>query len=110
MQLCRTIAHGYLDIQPRGPRDPQGIHGAIWEEIADDSYRQPVDKPLTLVAYDAGPPKIAYVEPVAVGEVLLDMPLFLEPGQYVPVPLQQTYDAAWQRVPQRWRKVLEHAS
>jgi Protein of unknown function (DUF4058) len=96
-----------LDLQPPGPRDPQGIHGAIWEEIADASYRQPGNKPLTLAAYDAGPPKTAYVEPVAVGQALPDMPLFLRPGEYILVPLEATYRAAWQSVPQRWRRVLE---
>lgn len=96
-----------LDLHPPGPRDPEGIHGAIWEEIADASYRQPEKKQLTLVAYDAGPPKTAYVEPVAVGDPLPDRPLFLRPGEYVLVPLEATYQAAWQNVPQRWRRVLE---
>ena len=96
-----------LDLQPPGPRDPNGIHGALWDEIADNSYRAPSDKPLTLAAYDAGPPKTAYIEPVAVGGVLPDMPLFLEPETYVNVPLEATYQAAWRGVPQRWRRVLE---
>ena len=90
-----------LDLQPPGPRDPQGIHGVIWEDIADASYRQPESKPLTLAAYDTGPPKTAYVEPVAVGDPLPDVPLFLEPGEYIVVPLEATYEAAWRRVPQR---------
>ena len=109
-----ALYHGYhlliIDLQPLGPRDPQGIRGAIWEEIADDSYRQPLDKPLTLAAYDAGPPKRCYVEPVAVGDLLPDMPLFLKPGEYISVALQATYDAAWQTVPQRWRRVLTSSS
>jgi hypothetical protein len=96
-----------LDVHPPGPRDPQGIHGAIWEEIADASYRAPVDKPLTLAAYDAGPPQVAYVEPVAVGDPLPAMALFLRPGVYVSVPLEATYQAAFRSVPQRWRRVLE---
>jgi hypothetical protein len=99
-----------LDLQPPGPRDPQGIHGAIWEEFADATYRAPPDKPLTLVAYDAGPPKRAYVEPVAVGSVLPEMPLFLEPGEYINVPLEATYQTAWQSVPQRWQRVLDGRS
>jgi hypothetical protein len=64
-------------------------------------------KPLTLVAYDAGPPKTAYVEPVAVGDILKDMPLFLAPGWYVSVPLEATYQSAWRGVPRRFREVLE---
>ena len=95
-----------VDLQPPGPRDAQGIHGAIWEEIADASYRQPADKPLTLASYDAGPPKTAYVEPIAVHDPLPDMPLFLRPHAYINVPLEQTYLAAFQHVPERWRSVL----
>lgn len=110
-KAASALFRGYhlliLDLQPPGPRDRQGIHGAIWEEIADDSYRQPPDKPLTLAAYDAGPPKTAYVEPVAVGDLLPDTPLFFAPERYVPVPLEVTYQAAWRSVPQRWRRVLE---
>src|SRR5437868_6790002 len=35
-----------LDLRPPGARDPQRIHGAIREDIADASYRQPQEKPL----------------------------------------------------------------
>jgi hypothetical protein len=110
-KAATALYRGYhlliLDLHPPGPRDPQGIHGAIWEEIEDDTYRAPPDKPLTLAAYSAGSPKKAYVEPTAVGQALPEMPLFLEPGWYVNVPLEATYHAAWRSVPQRWRRVLE---
>jgi hypothetical protein len=110
-KAASALYRGYhlliLDLHPPGPRDPLGIHGAIWEELADTSYRQPPDRPLTLAAYDAGRPKRCYVQPVAVGGVLPDMPLFLSPGQYVSVPLEATYQTAYQSVPQRWRRVLE---
>ena len=98
-----------LDLNPPGRRDPQGIHGAIWEEIEDDSYRAPGDKPLTLAAYSAGLVKRAYVEPVAVGDILPDMPLFLTPEACVHVPLEATYQSAWNGVPRRWQSVLEGA-
>lgn len=95
-----------LDLFPPGPRDPHGIHGAIWSEIADDTFRLPSRQPLTLAAYAAGSPQSAYIEPVAVGDALPDMPLFLQPGYYVPVPLAQTYEAAWEGVPRYWRDQL----
>ena len=41
---------------------------------------------MTLAAYDAGPPTVAYVEPVGVGDVLPDMPLFLRAGVLRPGP------------------------
>lgn len=92
-----------LDLQPPTPRDPHGIHGVILDELG----RAPPDKPLTLAAYAAGQPARAFIEPTAVGDSLIDMPLFLEPGAYVNVPLEATYLAAYRGVPQRWKRVLE---
>jgi hypothetical protein len=113
-QATEALYRGFhllvIDLQPPGPRDPQGIHGAIWGEISDERYEAPPDKPLTLAAYSAGPVKQAWVEPVAVGDILPDMPLFLEPEAYVNVPLEATYQEAYHGVPQRWRRVLEGMS
>jgi hypothetical protein len=110
-KAAEALYRGYhlliLDIQPPTPRDPQGIHGAIWSEIKDDSYVAPPDKPLTLVAYQASSPRRAHIEPVAVGDLLIDMPLFLEPEAHVTVPLEATYQSAYRGVPLRWRRVLE---
>ncbi|HQU45216.1 MAG TPA: DUF4058 family protein [Pirellulales bacterium] len=96
-----------VDLFPPGPRDPQGVHGAVWAELGDDSYTVPTGKPLTLAAYAADDIPRAYVQPLAVGDVLPPMPLFLTPETYIPVPLEQTYQAAYHSVPQRWRTVLE---
>ncbi len=96
-----------IDLLPPGPRDPQGIHGALWSELGDDSYVAPTDKPLTLAAYSSGPRKIAYFEPLAVGDLLTPMPLFLTASTYVPVPLEETYQAAYRGVPRRWREILD---
>ena len=96
-----------VDLHPRTVRDPDGIHATICGEFGSATTPSPSDKPLTLVAYDAGSPKTSYVEPVAVGDVLIDMPLFLAPGWYVNVPLEQTYQAAYRGVPRRFREILE---
>jgi hypothetical protein len=105
--LFRSYHLLIIDLFPPGPRDPNGIHGAIWGEISNDPYVQPPALPLTLAAYSAGPSKRAYIEPTAVGRELIDMPLFLEPEIYVNVPLEATYQAAYRGVPQRWKQVLE---
>jgi hypothetical protein len=106
-----ALAHGYhlllIDVHPPTKRDPDGIHGVILAEIGDDTYTAPRDKPLTLAAYSAGSLVRAFVEPVAVGEGLPDMALFLDPESYVLVPLETTYLAAYRVVPRRWRAVLE---
>jgi len=105
--LDRQIHLLVLDLLPPTPRDPQGIHGSIWEEITGQPYVAPADKPLTLVAYESALGVKAYVEPVAVGDVLADMPLFLEPRAHVLVPLEATYMRALAAMPRRWRVVLE---
>ncbi|MCI0461983.1 MAG: hypothetical protein L0Z62_33955 [Gemmataceae bacterium] len=61
---------------------------------------------MTCAAYVGGPGAEAFVEQVAVGEALPEMPLFLTPEVYVPVPLEATYQLAWERMPAYWREVL----
>jgi hypothetical protein len=96
-----------LDLFPPSKRDPQGIHAVLWKDIADEPFTLPADKPLALMAYESALTTTAYIEPVAVGDRLIDMPLFLEPGGYVLVPLEQTYQAAFAAMPRRWQPVLE---
>ena len=105
-----ALAHGIhlllIDLHPPGPRDPRGIHGALWERLFSEAVATP-EKPLTLAAYAAGRAPTAYVEPVAVGDDLPDMPLFLTPEQYINVPLETTYRAAYEGVPRYYRTILE---
>jgi hypothetical protein len=96
-----------VDLFPPNSRNPQGIHAAIWSEIENDDFQLPPDQRLTLAAYSAGELKRAFIEPVAVGGTFPHMPLFLEPERYVPVPLEETYVAAFDAVPKRWQAVLE---
>ncbi len=49
------------------------------------------------------------MEPVGIGEPLPEMPLFLTPDVYVPLPLEDTYQAAWEGMPAYWRGVLTAA-
>ncbi len=84
-----------VDLFPPSKRDPEGIHKAIWDEFVEEDFELPADQRLTLAAYDAGPPPVAYVEQVAVGQPLPDMPLFLKSEFYVPAPLEDTYQTTW---------------
>ena len=95
-----------IDLFPPSVRDPQGIHKAIWDEITEEPFELPPDKQLTTVAYSAGSVKVAYVEPIAVGDALPEMPLFLEPGLHVPVALEATYQATWNVFPEELRELL----
>ena len=60
-----------------------------------------------MASYEAGPEKYAYVEPVAVGDALPEMALFLAPGLHVPVPLESTYQATWDASPEGLRTAVE---
>lgn len=96
-----------VDLFPPSRRDPQGIHGAIWEQFRDDPFELPADKPLTVAAYAAGEPLTAYVEPVAVGDPLPALPIFLDQGTYVPAPLEATYQSTWDKCPEPVRELVE---
>jgi hypothetical protein len=96
-----------IDLLPPGPLDPNGLHAAIWQEYTGESYHAPTGKPLTMASYIGGGAFEAYVEPTGTGQALIDMPLFLDPDYYVPVPLELTYQSAWEAVPAVWRRVLE---
>jgi hypothetical protein len=96
-----------VDPFPPNPRNPQGVHKVIWDRLCDEPFELPPDKPLTLAAYAAGTEVVAYVEPVAVGDVLPDMPVFLTADRYVPCPLEATYQQAWDVYPAPLKAALE---
>jgi hypothetical protein len=96
-----------IDLFPPGRRDPQGIHKVIWDYIRDEPFQLPSDKPLTAAAYAVGSEIVAYVEPMAVGDPLPDMPIFLTAERYVPCPLEATYQTAWSQFPAPLKGPLE---
>jgi Protein of unknown function (DUF4058) len=96
-----------VDLFPPTSRDPQGIHATLWEEATGIRFEPPAGKPLTLASYEAGDTLRAFVEPVAVGEILPAMPLLLRHDAAVAVPLEETYYSAFEGIPRRWREALE---
>ena len=96
-----------IDLFPPGSRDPQGMHGAIWNTYTSEPFVPVPELPLTLASYIGGGEYETYVEPTAVGSTLIDMPLFLDARHYVPVPLEMTYQSAWDAVPAVWRTAIE---
>ena len=112
-KVCELLEHRIhlllLDPFPPGRRDPNGIHNTIGSMVEDDPFQIPTDKPLTLVAYECADTTRAYIETLSVGDALPDMPLFLEPNSHVTVPLEATYQAAWDTVPARWQRVIAPA-
>jgi hypothetical protein len=97
-----------VDLFPPGPHDPCGLHGIILQSLeqSDKPYDWPAEEPLTLASYVAGPGVDIYLEHLAVGAPLTEMPLFLRPDRYVNVPLEATYQASYGGMPPFWREVL----
>jgi hypothetical protein len=98
-----------IDLFPPGPYDPSGIHGSIVEALGQygDPYVVPTATPLTLASFAAERPVDIYLEHLAVGDALQEMPLFLRPDRYVYVPLESTYQSTYRGMPAFWRDVLE---
>jgi hypothetical protein len=101
-----------IDILPPTSRDPRGTHKAIWDEIEEEAFELLPGKPLTLAAYVAGDlltgrETTAYIELVGVGDTLPNMPAYIDPNGYVPVPLEATYQAAWATCPADLRELVE---
>jgi hypothetical protein len=113
--LQRGIHLLVIDLLPPTPRDPQGMHQAIWDEIDGEPLELPPDKPLTLSAYVAGDlfagiETRAYVEVVGVGDKLPNMPAYLDRSGYVSVPLEETYQATWATCPAAFRELVERGN
>lgn len=110
VQLLRQGVHVLLiDPFKPGARDPRGIHAAIWKELTGKPFTPPADKPLTLASYVAlgANTFTAYVEPIAVGDHIPDMRLYLTDEFFVAVPLEETYQSAWQGFPAPLQAVVE---
>jgi hypothetical protein len=98
-----------VDVHPPGPRDPNGIRGILLDEIGTEEteeYALDGERPLTAAAYTGGAVVKAFVSHFAVGEAIPQMPLFLTGENYVYVPLDAAYMAAWEDVPPQYQEVL----
>jgi hypothetical protein len=106
-ELLRAGVHLLVvDLFPPGPFDAQGMHKAIWDQIIDNDFILPEKTPLTLAAYVGGAVPEAFIEPTAVNLPLAEMPLFLNSEVYVQLPLEATYQLAFEGLATYWREVL----
>ncbi len=104
-QALRSGIHLLIvDLFPPGPRDPGGINRAVWDEVMESDFSVLPDKPLSIGAYVGRPCLETYIRLAAVGDPLPEMPLFLTPDVYV--PLEATYQSAWEAMPAFWREAL----
>jgi hypothetical protein len=96
-----------VDLFPPTPRDPFGLHKAIWDEIMEEDFTLPQGMDRILASYETGGGRAAYVEPIGVGDAMPDMPLFLANSFHIPVPLEPTYQATWDASPEELRVAVE---
>lgn len=110
VQLLEQGIHVVLiDPFPPTARDPKGIHAAVWKDLTGKTFTPPEGKPLTIASYVAlGEATFtAYVEPIKVGDRLLDTRLFITSEYHVMIPLEETYQTAWQGYPSQLRTEVE---
>jgi hypothetical protein len=96
-----------VDLFPPTPRDPLGIHKAIWDEFDDEPFEMPAGKPLIVASYIGGDIPTAYVESVGVGDPLPSLPIFLSDTRYIPAPLEPTYQEAWRVFPAMLKELID---
>lgn len=92
-----------LIVDPHSPM-ANGVRGflpTIWDTVSGSKAETiSFDKPLAVALFVAGVPPTAYFDPFDLGDPIPDMPLFLEPGRYVNVPLETSYLASWNVLPE----------
>jgi hypothetical protein len=98
-----------VDLLTPSTHDPNGMHSVVSQRLeqSDEEYDLPADQSLTLASYCAGPRVEVYLQHIALGALLPEMPMFLRPDRYIHVPLEPTYVAAYRGLPEFWRNVLE---
>lgn len=109
---CVDILQGDVNLMvidpfPPTKYDPDGIHASIWHQLTGSTFVPPEDKDRTLVSYIAGEIAECFVEPLAVGDAMPAMPLYIAPDRHVMVPLSAAYERAWKRFPTVLHGALE---
>ena len=115
-KTCNALRMGIhvmlVDLHPPTRRDPDGIHAVIWESLGGETSDSGVRAGRLAASYESVPqtdqfPKVnAYLEPLHVGGVIPDIPLFLDGGNFVSTPLQAAYDSAFEALPGRYQEIL----
>jgi len=109
-KVINYFLHGvhvsFVDPFAPSKRDPAGLHAAIWEEFVGPCAGLSASEPLARVSYERAEDTTYYLEPFAVGQTVPPMPVFLLAGEHVEVSLEETYQAAFEAMPARWRDVV----
>jgi hypothetical protein len=104
--LSKGVHVVLIDLHPPGRFDPDGLHNLIWAELGQEPVAWPDDHPLGVVSYLSNRRVLSYLEPLRVGDRLPDIPLFLTASLFVPLPLESTYLAAFDDLPEHLRSEI----
>ena len=98
-----------VDLQAATSLVPGGFHELVSRAYGEEPPSRPGDRPLEAVSYEVigGHTVRSHVVPLACGDALPEMPVFLRPRWFVRLPLERTYFEALQGLPARFRRVLE---
>ena len=99
-----------IDLFPPTLFAPQGLYAAIRKMRKEEDAETRKVKPLNLISYKNGTIPTAIVEPTAVNTPFVDMPIFLNEDQYIPIPLESTYQSSWKTFPEFWKQVVKSPS
>lgn len=102
-----------VDPFPPTSRDPNTLHQLIWDEFEEREFQLPENEPLLLASYRAGDElsglaPMAFLETFCVGREIPNMPAWIDPDVYVSVPLESSYQAAWQACPHDFQFLVEN--
>lgn len=109
--LARRMQLLVIDLQPPSRSLPGGFHAALCEAFDVSPPQIPPDRPLQAASYEVLEPAriCSRVVPLAIGDGLPEMPVFLLPGRFVRVPLEATYAEAFAGLAYPFRATLEGA-
>jgi hypothetical protein len=96
----------FVDPFPPRPVAPDGLHNLLWPMLNGDPHHFPPETPLLAASYEAVAPPNCYLTPFAVGQLLPEMPVFLEPDEFVNLPLEEAYSVAFADVLPMHREML----
>lgn len=88
-----------VDPFPVSKHKPDGFHATIWNTLGRLVDPASATKPPEAVSYSVGETVEAFYQPLTFGASLKEMPLFLAPDQALNLPLESTYQQAWDRLP-----------
>ena len=90
------------------PFPTNNVNRRVWEIFRGESLNPIQDNAASLVSYvvDEKNP-LVFVDEVTIGSTMADLPLFLAGGDCVSLPLEETYQVAWDGFPEPLRQLLE---